>query len=304
MMRTGLLTQQNPESAGPDMANTDTLDDLRQQIDKIDAELHRLILERTDIVMQVRTAKGNRGGPVMRPAREAAIMRQLLSRHHGPFPVAPLIRIWREMIGAFTQLQGTFRLAVWAPGDGSGLRGSGRDHFGSAVPLQAMTTPQSVVRALGEKTAEIGLLPIPGNDPEDDAWWVVLVRQEMQEIHIIGQLPVVTQPTQPQRAWIIGRQSPEPTGADETVLCVTTAEKISRDRLQQLLSGLGPTYRLIGQPANGPMGTVMYLVAVDGFLTADDPAILHLVQDSERQIEACAVLGSYAKPIDEQGNVI
>jgi len=281
----------------------ETLDSLRQQIDLIDAELHRLIMARTDIVLQVRAAKGSHGAPIMRPGREIAIMRGLLARHQGPFPVPSLMRMWREMIGAFSQLQGAFRLAVWAPGDGSGLRGTARDYFGISVPLTPMTTPQSVVRALAEQTAEIGLVPVPEHDVGDQPWWPVLVRQEMQEIHIIGQLPLMPPPGQPPRAWILGRQNPEPTGADETVLVVTTIEKISRDRLNQLLSVFAAPYRLIGQPVDGPAGTVMYLVSVEGFFTARDAALSEMIAASDRQVETCHVLGCYPVIPVQEGKI-
>ena len=61
------------------MSNDETnLDALRREIDEIDARLLAAIAARTDVVRRVGAAKG--GGPILRPGREAKVLRTLLGR--------------------------------------------------------------------------------------------------------------------------------------------------------------------------------------------------------------------------------
>src|SRR5262245_39676112 len=70
-----------------------SLDDLRQEIDAIDRELHGLIGRRADLVGRITAAKPT-GGLAIRPGREARVLRQRLAVHQGAFPAAAVFRMW------------------------------------------------------------------------------------------------------------------------------------------------------------------------------------------------------------------
>ena len=115
--------------------NTD-LNALRTQIDAIDGELHKLLMQRFAITAEVARAKGAAGDPslIPRPVRERDIIAQRLRHHSGPMPTTSLIRIWKEIMGAACHQQGDFKIGVAAePFSALGL--AARDHFGTAVHL-------------------------------------------------------------------------------------------------------------------------------------------------------------------------
>ena len=61
-----------------------TLADLRREIDRIDEGMHRLLMERGDIIdTLIATKKTAESGSAFRPAREADMMRRLVERHQG-----------------------------------------------------------------------------------------------------------------------------------------------------------------------------------------------------------------------------
>src|SRR5438445_8680124 len=80
------------------------LDNLRQEIDVIDGNLHGLIRRRAELVDRITAAKPN-GGLAIRPGREATILRQRLASHAGPFPATAVYRMWREMMSSFALMQ-------------------------------------------------------------------------------------------------------------------------------------------------------------------------------------------------------
>ena len=91
-----------------------SLEDLRRLIDAIDAELHEKFVERIALIDQVAKVKRAMDGSihVIRPNREASMLRVLADRHKGQLQVASVIRIWRELINGATALQSPFSVAV------------------------------------------------------------------------------------------------------------------------------------------------------------------------------------------------
>ncbi len=70
-----------------------------RRIDAIDAEMHRLLIERGTVIDSLITTKGTEPpGAAFRPGREAEMMRRLVARHEGALPLATVEHIWREII--------------------------------------------------------------------------------------------------------------------------------------------------------------------------------------------------------------
>src|SRR5690348_11044046 len=92
--------------------NPRALTSLRDKIDAIDAEMHRLLIERGTVIDALIAAKGTvRPGAAFRPGREADMMRRIAARHGGALPLATVEHIWREIITTFTRLQAPFDVA-------------------------------------------------------------------------------------------------------------------------------------------------------------------------------------------------
>ena len=90
------------------------LEEVRREIDEIDAALHDLIMRRTCVVEQVIAAKGTTNTGNFIPGREIKVLRGLMQRHEGAFPRHALIRMWREMISVFAAMQGPFHVVACA----------------------------------------------------------------------------------------------------------------------------------------------------------------------------------------------
>src|SRR3954462_9293098 len=91
------------------MANPPTLADLRREIDRIDEAMHRLLMERGDIIdTLIATKKTAQAGSALRPAREADMMKRLGERHLGVPPPDPVESIWRVIIATFAYVRAPF----------------------------------------------------------------------------------------------------------------------------------------------------------------------------------------------------
>lgn len=148
--------------------DAESLDKLREEIDAVDAEMHRLLIRRGEVIERLIAAKkGAPTGSAFRPDREAAMLARLAARHKGGLPLATVEHIWREIIGTFTQLQAPFR--IHAPQTSNpAMRDLLRFHFGFATPLVEQPSPSQVVAAVASSRADLGLVPL---EPTPTAWW-------------------------------------------------------------------------------------------------------------------------------------
>ena len=118
-----------------DPSRLETLADLRIEIDRIDAALHRLLMERGEIIHRLIEVKARQGGgSAFRPGREADMMRALVSRHQGLLPLDTVEGIWRIIISTFTFVQSSYSVHADISGGDAAMRDSCRFHFGFTVP--------------------------------------------------------------------------------------------------------------------------------------------------------------------------
>ena len=79
---------------------------MRGEIDRIDAAMHELLIERGRIIDRLIEIKARQGGgSAFRPAREASMMRAIVERHRGLLPLDTVEGIWRVIISTFTYVQ-------------------------------------------------------------------------------------------------------------------------------------------------------------------------------------------------------
>src|ERR1041384_5655936 len=114
----------------PKPKDAPTLADLRAEIDRIDETMHRLLMERGEIIDRLITIKGTAAsGAAFRPDREASMMRALAERHSGLLPLDTAEGIWRVIIATFTFVQAPFSAHADISGGDGPMRDSARFHF-------------------------------------------------------------------------------------------------------------------------------------------------------------------------------
>jgi chorismate mutase len=173
----------------PDLA------ELRKEIDRIDESVHRLLMERGDIIDRlIAVKKSQETGSAFRPVREAEMMRRLVQRHKGILPLDTVESIWRVIIATFTYVQAPFSAhADFSAGDAL-MRDSARFHFGFTVPLVPHMGAAAVVDAVSSSKGDLGLVPavaIAGAGP----WWTALEFDAAPKI--IARLPFVERADHP-----------------------------------------------------------------------------------------------------------
>ncbi len=190
---------------------------LRTQIDALDAELMRLIDDRAALGRAIGEAKAKdaEGFPVvslLRPDREAILIRKLINMPRKAASESLVVRVWRELISENLRIQGeaggglhmdlsakehSQEVLVWA-----------RERFGFAPSYGYVDDPVAVIAAVRD-VRHIGVLSL---DPRGGAWWARLLAEPA--VRIIAALPEMSH-ARP-HAVALAAMTPEPTGDDIT----------------------------------------------------------------------------------------
>jgi chorismate mutase len=189
---------------------TDTsLDELRREIDRIDDAMHRLLMERGEIIDRLIAVKQTQEtGSAFRPAREAEMMRRLVERHEGILPLDTAESIWRVIIATFTYVQAPFSLHADLSAGDARMRDCARFHFGFTVPFVPHLGAAAVVAAVSNSRGDLGL--VPAFAPADAAaWWSALEFDTAPKI--IARLPFLDRADHPASlpVFVVSRAAPD-----------------------------------------------------------------------------------------------
>ncbi len=275
-----------------------SLKTLRQEIDRIDAQLHDLVMQRASVVGEVAEAKRAEGLAAEVPAREAEIMRALVKRHSGRFPATSLARLWREMVGAAISLQTEFSAAVAASEADPGIWDLARDHYGVSVPMTAYRTPVEVLRALAENRASVGVVPVPG-DGVEDSWWRTLASAGPGP-RVTARLPFAGRGNArgSRDAFVLGLGLTEPGNAERSLYAVETAGEVSRGGMASMMSNAKLPANLLATARVGAGATATAgLVEIDEGISPEDARLANLTPPGGETRAKAFALGFYARPL-------
>ncbi|WP_421988656.1 chorismate mutase [Roseococcus sp.] len=247
-------------------AAIDTLGALRAEIDTLDNSMHDLLIRRAEVVQRLAAGGAKPTGTVLRPGREASILRRLLARHTGALPRVALVRLWRELFATSVAQQGNFSISL--PPDPA-LARMAAEHFGASTPQRQHPTLQAALAAVGARDASIAILPWPRESDEDE-WWA---RFDPHNLQVIARLPFYSEREPPLEAAVIGLNPADPSGHDATLLRLEVQGEPSRASLATL-SG---------------EGRVVAMRREDGFTRA-------LIETTGAPPPDATILGRYAIP--------
>jgi chorismate mutase len=196
------IEQMSPTDTPP------TLAELRREIDRIDEAMHRLLMERGEIIGRLIRAKRTiESGSAFRPAREADMMRRLVERHSGILPLDTAESIWRVIIATFTYVQAPFRVHADFSAGEPAMRDCERFHFGFTVPLVGHMGPAGVLAAIAAAPGDLGLVPAHGSIG-GGVWWAALEADNAPKI--IARLPFVERQDHPAGLPVFAIARPHP----------------------------------------------------------------------------------------------
>jgi chorismate mutase/prephenate dehydratase len=140
------------------------LEQIRERIDNVDAQLHALINERARLAQQVGLSKHASGRTVdfYRPEREAQVLRLALDRNRqdgGPLRDEEVLRLFREIMSACLAQQNALKIGFLGP-EGTFTQQAVLKFFGHSVRPLPLTSVEEVFHEVESGAADFGVVPI------------------------------------------------------------------------------------------------------------------------------------------------
>ena len=265
-------------------ASPPPLAELRAEIDRIDEEMHRLLMQRGEIIGRlIQVKRTEESGSAFRPAREADMMRRLVERHRGILPLDTAESILRVVIATFTFVQAPFRVHADLSAGEAAMRDTERFHFGFTVPFVPHMGAAGVVAEVGKSRGDLGLVSATA---QTSAWWSGLEGSDVPKI--IARLPFIERADHPAGLPVFAIARPHP---DAIVRDVTMwSMKVSgwTGKAARAASALTD---LIAIPEGSFDGAAL-LVSVPQGKTVDD--IVATLRGAGVSVRSQALVGSHA----------
>jgi chorismate mutase/prephenate dehydratase len=159
--RTAPAKQKTKQAAGPVPAAAPALEQLRGQIDSVDARIHDLLNERARLARQAGVSKHADGHTVdfYRPEREAQVLRMARERNRGPLRTEEILRLFREIMSACLAQEEPLKVGYLGP-EGTFSQTATLKHFGHSVRALALSSVDEVFHEVEAGLADFGVVPV------------------------------------------------------------------------------------------------------------------------------------------------
>lgn len=133
------------------------LNQLREQIDRLDDELLKLVNQRAALAQQIGHLKLN--SVVLRPEREAQVLRRVQANNAGPLNNQAVAQLFTEIMSQCRALEAPLTIAYLGP-EGTFTEAAALKRFGSAIEELPCATIDDVFRAVQSGAAHYGVAPV------------------------------------------------------------------------------------------------------------------------------------------------
>jgi chorismate mutase len=267
----------------PDLAT------LRTEIDRIDAAMHALLMERGSIIDTLIAVKGGAAaGSAFRPGREASMMRAIAERHRGLLPLDTVEGIWRVIIATFTYVQAPFAVHADVSGGDAPMRDSARFHFGFTVPYHPHPSASAVIAAVAASRGDLGIFRLD-QGASAGAWWEALAGEGRPKV--IARLPFIERPDHPAGTpvYVVAKPLDDPSAAQRDLVLHVARVTRWREAADAAIRAEGG--EIVGSVASA-RGGLSLLIALPGRLDAE--ALRTLLAQAGAPPATLAEVGSHA----------
>ena len=131
----------------------------RQAIDKLDAQIVKLLSERTRHVLEIGAIKLKAGEEIYAPHRERAVLQRLCRLNQGPITNESLRAIYREIMSSALSLEKSMTIAYLGP-EATFTHQAAIRRFGASLRYAAQKTIADVFAEVAKNRAEYGVVPV------------------------------------------------------------------------------------------------------------------------------------------------
>jgi chorismate mutase/prephenate dehydratase len=138
---------------------TTSLTSLRQQIDKLDLQILKLINDRAAVAVEIGKIKNDIAADIFNPAREEEVLQNVLAANKGPLDETTVRAIYREIMSGSRSLQRMLRIA-YLGGEYSYSHLAAMERFGQSFESLRVGSISAVFEEVNRRHADYGVVPL------------------------------------------------------------------------------------------------------------------------------------------------
>jgi chorismate mutase/prephenate dehydratase len=131
----------------------------RQAIDKLDAQIVKLLNDRTRHVLEIGDIKMKAGEEIYAPHRELAVLQRLFKLNSGPITNDSLRAIYREIMSSALSLEKSMTIAYLGP-EATFTHQAAIQRFGASLKYASQKTIADVFSEVAKNRADYGVVPV------------------------------------------------------------------------------------------------------------------------------------------------
>ncbi len=164
-----------------------TIDEIRKDIDTIDAQLLQLLNQRMHHVKAIGELKKSTKTAVYRPEREKAIVDRLEGMSEGLLNRGAIEAIFLEIFAVSRNIELPERVAYLGP-RGSFTHQAAEQRFGAMSDYSSLDSIRSVFEAIVTERARFGVIPIENN--QEGIVGETIAQMALSDIKIVAEIPM------------------------------------------------------------------------------------------------------------------
>jgi chorismate mutase/prephenate dehydratase len=135
------------------------LSEFRKAIDRLDAQIVKLLNERTQRVLEIGRIKLKSGEAIYAPHRERAVLQRVCRLNQGPITDDSLRAIYREVMSAALAVEKPMTIAYLGP-EATFTHQAAIQRFGASLRYTSLKTIADVFNEVAKRRADFGVVPI------------------------------------------------------------------------------------------------------------------------------------------------
>src|SRR5712691_3117328 len=147
------------ESEHPPHRTAAQLKSLRNQIDKLDLQILKIVNERAALAAEIGRVKDDHGTEVFSPAREEEVFQNMIQANKGPLDETTIRAVYREIMSGARALQKVLKVAYLGP-EYSFSHLAALERFGEAVEYMRVGSIASVFEEVNRSHVDFGVVPL------------------------------------------------------------------------------------------------------------------------------------------------
>lgn len=280
---------------------------LRDEIDAIDKQIIELIKSRMFIIPRVSEFKKNNDEKFyIKSAREADMIKNLVSKVEGSYLKQAVASIWRKIICVANMEEQVLKIGIHNPRSISDYEYLVKDHFLAQANISNFDSATNLIAEMQNGSINIGVFLLPSDNDDFDKkdsfqenWWINMANNQIG-LKIYCKIPFVEFSSNKKMSNIslvaTAIKSPEQSMQDSTVICLEANSQFSKSQIIALFKDNNLNAKILKSvKIQQLLGIVFYLIELDGFYLEGDTNLKKISQSNTKPF--IKVLGHFPTPI-------